>query len=169
MAIGCDAAKKKALGARIRSVVVTLGAVVAPYVAGLAKAQAATAGFARSAQTLDRLTEAAFTAVVNGRRLVADLNALRADWQTRVRARKGTAVWRVADMLLRHPVINANLVSKELGIATPNVYRTIKPLIDAGILTVSHAARRDRVWRSAEVLAAADASAARAGRRAQPI
>jgi hypothetical protein len=66
-------------------------------------------------------------------------------------------------------VINANLVSKELGIATPNVYRTIKPLIDAGILTVSHPARRDRVWRSAEVLAAVDAFAARAGRRAQPI
>jgi Fic family protein len=121
------------------------------------------------AQIVDRLTEAAFTAVANGRQLVADLRALRADWQTRVRARKGATVWRVGDMLLRQPVINANLVSKELGIATPNVYRTIKPLIDAGILTVSHPARRDRVWRSAEVLAAVDAFAARAGRRAQPI
>ena len=114
---------------------------------------------------VDRLAEAAFAAVANGRQLVVELRVVRADWQDRVRARRNATVWRVADLLLRHPVINADLVSRELGIAPQNVYRTLQPLIDAEMLTPSSGARRDRVWRSTEVLTVVDAFASRAGRR----
>jgi len=113
---------------------------------------------------IDRVADASYAAVSNGRQLVGDLRAIRASWDDRVRARRGAAVWRVADLLLRHPVINVGLVSDELGVAPQNVYRSLAPLVEADVL-VSTGRQRGRVWRSAEVLSAADAFARRAGRR----
>lgn len=120
-----------------------------------------------AAPIVDRLTDAAYAAVANGRKLVNDLRALRADWATRVRARRDAAAWRVADLLLRHPVVNVALISDAVGIAPQNVYRSVAPLVDAHVLT-SSGRQRDRVWRSVEVLAAVDAFARRAGRRHRP-
>lgn len=117
-----------------------------------------------AAPIVERVSEAAFAAVTNGRRLVGDLRALRADWDTRIRARRDATAWRVADLLLRHPVVNVRLVSDELGIAPQNVYRSLAPLVDAEVL-ISSGRQRDRVWRSVEVLAAVDGFARRAGRR----
>ena len=108
----------------------------------------------------------AFAAVNNGRQLVADLRAVRASWNDRVRARRDAATWKVADLLLRHPVVNVGLISEELALAPQNVYRTIAPLVDAGILT-TNGQQRDWLWRCPEVLAAVDAFARRAGRRAR--
>ena len=116
---------------------------------------------------VDRVGDAAFAAVSNGRTLVTDLRALREGWGSRVRARRGAAAWRVADLLLRNPVVNVALVSSELGIAPQNVYRVVEPLVEAGVLTPT-SSRRDRTWRSVEVLAAIDSFAARAGRRKVP-
>jgi Fic family protein len=113
-----------------------------------------------------QVAEASYTAVANGRELVAELRAIRQGWQSRVRARRDAATWRVADLLLRHPVIDAGLVSDELGIAAPNVYRTIEPLVAADVVT-SSGRQRDRVWHAREVLVAVDAFAARAGRRSR--
>ncbi len=113
---------------------------------------------------VERVTDASYAAVANGRRLVADLRDLRAQWDERIRARRDAAAWRIADLLLRHPVINAALVSAELGIAPQNVYRSLVPLVEAEVLT-SSGRQRDRVWRSPEVLTAVDAFARRAGRR----
>jgi Fic family protein len=111
-----------------------------------------------------RVAEASYEAANNGRTLVSDLRTIRGEWQDRVRARRDAASWRVADMLLRHPVINARLVSDEAGILPQHVYRVVAPLVDAGVLT-SSGRQRDRVWRAEEVLAAVDAFAARARRR----
>jgi hypothetical protein len=113
---------------------------------------------------VQRFTEAAYAAVANGRKLVDDLRALRADWDVRVRARRDAAAWRVADLLLQHPVVNVALLSGELGIAPQNVYRSIAPLVEAKVL-MSSGRQRDRVWKSLEVLAALDAFAQRASRR----
>ncbi len=84
------------------------------------------------------------------------LRNLRASWDDRVRARRDSAAWRVADLLLRHPVVNAALVANELGIDTPNVYRQIVPLEEAGVLKEFTDQKRNRVWRSPEVLTALD-------------
>lgn len=111
-----------------------------------------------------RVADASYAAVNNGRTLVSDLRAIRAEWEDRIRARRDAASWRVADLLLRHPVINVGLVSHEIGILPQHVYRAVTPLIDAGIL-MSSGRQRDRVWRAQEVLAAVDAFAARSGRR----
>jgi predicted transcriptional regulator len=77
-------------------------------------------------------------------------------------------VWRLTDLLLRRPVVNARVVAEELGLDVGNVHRYIKPLLDDRILTESLDVKRNQVWRAAEVLAALDAFAARAGRRTPP-
>ncbi|MHB1740095.1 MAG: hypothetical protein ACYCXA_11615 [Actinomycetes bacterium] len=69
-------------------------------------------------------------------------------------------------MLRRVLELNVGLVAQELSIAPQNVYRTVEPLEETGMITSSRS-QRDRVWHSAEVLAAVDAFAARAGRRAR--
>ena len=112
-----------------------------------------------------QFAEAAFRATDNGRRLVADLHAVRAGWQDAVRARRNAPVWRIADLLLRQPVVSAPVIAAELGTAVQNVYRALHPLVDAGVLVESTDKKRNRLWRAPEVLDALDRFAARAGRR----
>ena len=114
---------------------------------------------------VEAFAAAGFQAVANGRRLVADLHAIRQDWQGRVSARRDAAAWRVADLLLRHPVVNAALVAAEVGIAAQNTYRSLRPLVEAGVLVEFTDRRRNQLWRAPEVLDALDRFAARAGRR----
>lgn len=74
----------------------------------------------------------------------------------------------MADLLLRRPVVNASLLAAELGIIASNVYRSIDPLVKAGVLIEFTDRRRNRAWRTPEVLAALDAFAARSARRRLP-
>ncbi len=117
------------------------------------------------APIIQRFADASFSAMANGRRLVDDLRGVRAGWGERVAARKGANAWKVADAVLRHPVANARLLGRELGISVTNVYRAIEPLVDGGVLIEFTNNKRDRLWRAPEVLMALDAFAARAGRR----
>jgi Fic family protein len=114
---------------------------------------------------VEAFTEAAFRATDNGRQLVQDLHTAREGWTTRVTARRHANVWRVVDVLLRHPVVNASLVAREIGIEPANAYRVLQPLVDAGVLVEFTDRKRNRLWRAPEVLAALDQFAARAGRR----
>jgi hypothetical protein len=114
---------------------------------------------------VSQFAHAAFKAVANGRVLVDELRQIRQRWQRLVKARSDSAVWRLADLLLRRPVVNARVAAEELGLDVGNVHRYIKPLLDARILAESLDVKRNQVWRAAEVLAALDAFAVRAGRR----
>lgn len=121
-----------------------------------------------TAPMVKQLAEASFTAITNGRRLVEELRAISEDWRTRISARRDSAAWKVAGLLMRHPVVNAQLLTHELGIAANNVYRYIEPLVTAEVLTEFTDQKRNRAWRSTEVLIALDAFAIRAGRRRLP-
>ncbi len=112
-----------------------------------------------------QFAHAAFKAVGNGRILVDELRRIRQRWQPAIKARSDSAVWRLADLLLRKPVVNARVVAEDLDLKVGNVHRYIEPLLAAGVLTESRDVRRNQVWRAPEVLAALDAFAARAGRR----
>jgi len=111
------------------------------------------------------VAQASFAAIGNGRQLVGDLRDVRAGWDSAVRARRGAATWRLADLLLRQPVVDASVVARELGISPGNALRPIGPLVEAGVLTEFTGFARNRMWQSLEVLAALDEFAVRAGRR----
>lgn len=118
-----------------------------------------------AAPIVERFSLASVLAIANGRQLVADIRGIRENWNGLITARSDSAVWKVADLLTRRPVVNAALLSQELGIESTNAHRYLNPLAEAGILVETTSAPRNRVWRSPEVLAALDAFAERAGRR----
>jgi Fic family protein len=117
------------------------------------------------APIVEAFAHAAFASVANGRTLVADLHEIRASWNTVVTARSDAAVWRVADLLVRQPVINAPVVASEVGIGAKNVYRALRPLVEAGVLVEFSDRTRNQLWRAPAVLEALDRFAVRAGRR----
>jgi Fic family protein len=117
------------------------------------------------APMIDRLSSASVLAVANGRELVADLRAIRSGWESTITARRDSAVHKVADLLLKRPVINAVLLRDELGISTGNARRYVDPLVEAGIIVEFSDRARNRIWRAPAVLEALDAFAERAGRR----
>ena len=80
-------------------------------------------------------------------------------------ARRGATAWRLVDVLLRQPVVDAPTVARELGVTPQNALRAITPLAHAGILVEFTGFARNRMWQCREVLDALDDFAARAGRR----
>jgi Fic family protein len=117
------------------------------------------------APIVEQLSSAAILAIVNGRHLVSDLRSIREQWDSRVAARRDSAVHRVADLLVRQPVFNALTLQRELGITTGNARRYVDPLVAAGVIVEFTDRTRNRAWRAPEILDALDAFAERAGRR----
>lgn len=111
---------------------------------------------------------AAFAATTNGRQLVADIDAIRWRWRDEISARSDANAWKVADLLLRRPVVTAALIAEQTGVAPQNAYRALHPLLDAGVVVEFTNRRRGRMWRAPDVLDALDRFAARAGRRSAP-
>jgi Fic family protein len=118
-----------------------------------------------AAPIVERFSQATVLAIENGRQLIADIRDIRQNWNDVITARSDSAVWKVADLLTRRPVVNAALLAQELGIESTNAHRYLNPLTEAGILVETTSGPRNRVWRSPEVLATLDAFAERAGRR----
>lgn len=114
---------------------------------------------------VNMIAEASFRAVHNGRTLASDLGAARQLWNELITARQGAAAHRVADLLVRQPVIDSPLVQRELGLAATNANTAISHLADKGILTEVSGNHRNRKWAASDVLVALDAFAERAGRR----
>ena len=117
------------------------------------------------APIVERFADASERAVANGRQLITQLREIRASWNDRVTARSDSAVWRVADLLTRRPVVNGVLLREELGISTDHPRRHLGPLTEAGIVVEFTDRARNRAWRAPEILDALDDFAERAGRR----
>ncbi|HEX6056183.1 MAG TPA: Fic family protein [Intrasporangium sp.] len=109
---------------------------------------------------------AGLRAVQHGRVMRERIASVQSDWRARVRARRDSAVWRLADLLVAHPVVDAATAARELGISETNVHRHLRVLSDAGVLVATnhHQARRI-LWRAPDVLAVLDAYARDVGRR----
>jgi Fic family protein len=60
---------------------------------------------------VEMMAQASLMAMVNARQLVDDLREIRAGWDSKVKARQGAAAWRLADLLLRQPVVDAGAVA----------------------------------------------------------
>jgi Fic family protein len=119
----------------------------------------------KPAAIVEKLAQASLTAVSTGRQLVAELRTIRASWNEKIRARRGAGAWRLADALIRQPVVDAATVAEALDVTPENALRAITPLMEAGVITEFTGFARNRMWQSAEVLSALDAFAASAGRR----
>jgi Fic family protein len=117
------------------------------------------------AAIVTKLAEASLAAMANGRQLVLDLRTIREEWNETIRARRNAAAWRLADFLMRQPVIDAATAASELGMTSQNVLRAIAPLVEAKVLTEFTGFARNRMWQSRQVLTALDDFATRAGRR----
>ena len=120
-----------------------------------------------AAPILRCVAQAARTGVAVGERLVARLRQVRAEWDDRVSARADSAVWRIADLVLRQPVVTAKLVTAELDVSAPTAQAALARLVEAEVLVESTGWRRNRVYRSPEVLEALDGYAESLGRRSR--
>lgn len=114
---------------------------------------------------VDRLANASFAAINNGRALVDELRAVRASWDEAISARRGATAWRLADMLLNQPVVDSPLVQRQLSVTAPPALGAIDQLVEAGVLVKVSGRQRYRRYSAPRVLEALDAFAARAGRR----
>jgi Fic family protein len=111
------------------------------------------------------IADASFAAVQNGRRLVADLEAVRGAWIGRITARRDSSAYRLVDVLLRQPVIDAATASFQLEVSGVNAQVAIDRLVSAGVLVQLSGGRRNRIWQAPEVLAALDEFGARSRRQ----
>jgi Fic family protein len=89
-----------------------------------------------------RESEAAVAAVFNARELVSELRAMRAEWNDKITARSDSAVWQIADLLMRRPVISTALLAEELDIDSKHARRYLEPLSEAGITIETSSAYR---------------------------
>jgi predicted transcriptional regulator len=96
---------------------------------------------------------------------VKDIRDVRESWNGRLAARRDSAAWKILDIIARQPVISAEGVAAELGIAPSNTYRYLKQLQDSGILRSKSEYKIGVLWRSDEILVAVDDFAERAGHR----
>jgi Fic family protein len=110
------------------------------------------------------VAEAAFAAVNNGRKLVADIAAASDRWGAVVVARSDSSVHRLKEYLISQPVVNVKTVAAALTISDIAAAASITRLEESGVLTKTSGAGRNRLWRATEILDALDAFAARARR-----
>lgn len=112
------------------------------------------------------ISRAALAGVSSGRTLVEDLSGVRATWDERlIGLRTDAGARRLADGLLRYPVISATQARELLG-TTKNEHRHIDALVERGILTHHQDYKtRNMTWRAQDVLDALDRYSASLGRR----
>lgn len=111
------------------------------------------------------MATASFHAISNGRILSAELRALRAEWLSGITARRDAAVWGLVDLTLRQPIVDSDIVQRELGIAPHNANTAIQQLVDIGSLVKVSGNYRNRKWAAPLVLSAFDNFAKRASWR----
>ncbi|MBP1325379.1 Fic family protein [Leucobacter exalbidus] len=109
--------------------------------------------------------DAVFAGINNGRTLVEELQAIAAGWANTAPARRGSAGVAIRELLLRQPVITAQIVADELGVSFVSATATIERLVAAGALVQTNDYKRNRIWHTPEVLAALDRFGARARRQ----
>jgi Fic family protein len=115
---------------------------------------------------ISAFTRAAGYAVANGRQLARDIQSIEADWEDKLRGlRADAAAHRVSVMAIAHPVLNSDIVVRELNVSPPTAFRALDALVERGVLKAANSQRRNRIWLADTVLNALDDFAARAGRR----
>lgn len=118
---------------------------------------------------VDRIVQlfarAAIDAAERGSWLAAELVALREEWNEQLTARADALAWRVLELLLQRPVLTTAAVSAEFGVSAETARNALERLEVDGIVISAQLDKRQRGWRSPDVLALLDEFADAAGRR----
>ena len=118
---------------------------------------------------VDRIVQlfarAAIDAAERGSWLAAELVAVREDWNEQLTARADALAWRVLDLLLQRPVLTTAAVSAEFGVSAETARNALERLEVDGIVISAQLDKRQRGWRSPDVLALLDEFAEASGRR----
>ena len=118
---------------------------------------------------VDRIVQlfarAAIDAAERGSWLAAELGAVREAWNEQLTARADALAWRVLDLLLQRPVLTTAAVSAEFGVSAETARNALERLEADGIVISAQLDKRQRGWRSPDVLALLDEFADAAGRR----
>lgn len=118
---------------------------------------------------VDRIVQlfarAAIDAAERGSWLAAELVAVREEWNEQLTARADALAWRVLDLLLQRPVLTTAAVSAEFGVSAETARNALERLEVDGIVIAAQLDKRQRGWRSPDVLALLDEFADASGRR----
>lgn len=108
---------------------------------------------------------ATLDAVNRGSWLAAELQDIRAEWDSILTARKDALAWQALDLLIRRPVLTTAAVAEEFAVSAETARNALDRLEADGIAVSSQVDKRQRAWRSPDVLSLLDDFAAAAGRR----
>jgi len=114
---------------------------------------------------IETMSDAAFSAIANGRTLERAITEISARWESTVRARSDSSARRLLQVLLRQPVVTTGTVARELHVSGPAAQAAVDKLTESGVLSQSSIGRRNRQWQATEILQALDAFGARARRQ----
>lgn len=117
---------------------------------------------------IEQMTDAAFTAIGNATKMLFDLDAIAGEWRDRITARSDSTAWRLAELLMRQPGVNSNVVEVALGVSRPAALNAIGKLEDVGVLVKARGQERNRAWIAVDVVAVLDRFAEGSGRRGRP-
>lgn len=90
-----------------------------------------------AAPIVEEFSRAARYAAVQGRELVDDLDEVRVESASKIKARSDAAVWRLNDLLLGQPVVNTAYVANRLGVSKVAAQAATTKLEQTGTLTES--------------------------------
>lgn len=111
------------------------------------------------------MARAAKDSAAVGEELVNELQQLRLAWDERVSARRDSAVWAIADALIGHPAVTAEVAASIAGVTAAAARSAIATLVEAGVLRRASVGRRNQVWVAEEVTGCYDRIAVLIGRR----
>jgi Fic family protein len=114
---------------------------------------------------IEQICLAAIDAVDISRNTVRRFEALHARWEEKVTARKDAVVWRLLDLLLTQPVVDAKYAAEHLGVSDPAARGAIDQLKEAGILKNINRKTRGAIYEASEVTKLFDSFASELGRR----
>lgn len=114
---------------------------------------------------VDLFAQAALDSVARGQWLAAELDAVRAEWDQMLSARSDALAWQVLNLLAQRPVLTTSMVSAEFDVSAETARNALERLETDGIVVSAQLDKRQRAWRSPEVLDLLDEFAALGGRR----
>ena len=108
---------------------------------------------------------ASIEAARRGAWLAEELTQIRNEWNGLLTARADALAWRVLDLLVQRPVLTTAAVSAEFSVSAETARNALERLEADGIAVSAQLDKRQRGWRSPDVLELLDEFADRAGRR----